>query len=915
MGEVTPLRARDAPERLGFRLFGTFSVRRISDEADMTPRTRKARALLAYLLIEKGPVDRDRLAGLLWSERGEAQARASLRQCVFELRESSPELGEMLRSERQQVTLQAGGALVDVELMLALAAQQDVEGLASCFTGAGTTLLEDLDGTDPAFDQWLRTTRSSRVEAVLKAAQTCCRTALENGGAEPAFRLVRSLQMIDPLDEGLARLAMEAAGKVGQHDHVRRIYMQLVRDLDAELGIGPSLETRALHDRLIARSGAAGSDSSSAGETPTLRSSDDEGAAGPRPLPAKRWWRRPPRWTAALALLLLLVLSATFVVRDGFRGGSSPVSIAVLPFRNLSGGDDFFAEGISEDVLGQLAREPQFRVAGRTSAWSYRDRNADFTEIGRRLDVNYVLDGSVRRGGDQVRIDLALVDTRNGTRIWSQRFEGSEDRIFEIQQQIFSEVASRLRRQLIRVPQPAGPLTTRGDVYVLYLEARSLLREREPAKREAAVLLLRRAVELDPDYAPAWAALAVPAAQMQWEPNQSPEGRRAAKAEGILYARRALQLAPDLADGHAAIGELLFPDDERALSHLERASRLDPSNVDIWLMLSFARARALDFDGALDASRRAAAIDPLWAGAFNYPRLAAQMGRFAEAERFYQRAIRSQPDPYHRELLLADRAAMHMDWSGAALHSRQALRISRPDLRQEAVGRVVGSLMRLGFAQEASRYSPFVTQQMEDVSSGRAPPLASLEAQFRDPKEFWFPNGAAPIPFMLMTSGRSDDLLSFYDRAYPNPETMAADARRRMNGGINFVHNAPLIAVALMREGRNSEAERMLDLADRMIRAATRRGEVPFPIRWPAVWVWSLQQKRTAAEAMLESIDRGGGGRLPLYLNPRFRWADHPTLGQLQRHPTIRRMDAAMQARLTQERRELQAAWGQFGPP
>ena len=185
----------------------------------------------------------------------------------------------------------------------------------------------------------------------------------------------------------------------------------------------------------------------------------------------------------------------------------APASIAVLPFRNLSGGDPYFAEGIGEEILGQLAREPQFRVAGRASSSALED-DADVRDVARRLNVDYVLEGSVRRQGDQVRVNADLVRASDGMRLWSDSYDGKLDDIFAIQQRIGGAIAGALRRRLMRTPRCRERSVTNGEAYNLYLTARGLIRTRNKDVFVTASNLLRDAIKLDPNYAPAWASLA-----------------------------------------------------------------------------------------------------------------------------------------------------------------------------------------------------------------------------------------------------------------------------------------------------------------------------------------------------------------------------------------------------------------------
>lgn len=912
MGELKPFRLSATAERIEFRLFGSFSARRVSDGAEITPRSRKARALLAYLLIEKGSVDRDRLAGLLWSERGEAQARASLRQCLFELRSCSPEIASIIDAGRQQLAIKSDDVDVDLDHMLDLAAREDADELASCLAAAGTTLLEGLDGTDSAFDQWLRPVRSSKTESLLAAGCQCCRTALQSGSAEAALRLAKSLQANDRLDESIARLAMEAAHATGQQEHVRRVFVQLQADLKIELGVDPSPETLALHAELLG-GGRTSGDSRLQGRPTDLPAAVTAAPATAtiEAHPAQVWWRGWHGWVAAS--LLLLLASATLVISlpDRISAVSAPasssVSLAVLPFRNLAGDDDYLAEGVADDVLSELARQPNFRIAGRSSAWLYRDRAVNFSEMGQRLGVDYVLEGSVSRSGERLRFDIAIVRTRDGIALWSRSLAGHRDRLAVIQGQIVRAVSGELSGENAGIVSRSPNLVTSGEVYGLYVKARSLLRDADQQKAKAAVPLLKKAVKLDPNYAPAWALLAhAIGAELGFFADSSE--RSVIRAEAAQYARRAVKLAPKLAESHAALGQALNFNRE-SLSHFERAARLDPHNAEIWFGLYLARENRMDQEGALRALRRVATIDPLWEGSRFFPDMAWSMGFHEEAEDYYRRAIAAHPDAWRREGLRADRAKLRTDWSAYVRHSMAAARLAAPGQKARSSYHVGSGLLRLGYIEEGRRHLPNVTELIIEVRRAKAPTLQYLRERFSDPREFWSNYETFFVPALLVNAKRSDDLLLFYDRAFSSPEDMIEVARGELWTVSRFLYDAPTIAIALREEGRNREAERILELAEHMAVGIVRRGRTDIGMHFLCTRIWAVQGKRDAAVNALAKVEAAG---LPhwQYIGTHFqpRLVDDPALRSLRDHPPLRRMDAAIQSHLAKERRELQTA-------
>ena len=210
--------------------------------------------------------------------------------------------------------------------------------------------------------------------------------------------------------------------------------------------------------------------------------------------------------TAAALLVLILAASLILFARSQLgQTKSEPASIAVLSFRNLSSGDPFLAEGIGEEILNQLGREQQFRVAGRASSSAF-GHDPDVREVGRRLNVDYVLEGNVRSDAGRVRVSASLVKTSDGMRLWSETYDRNLEDLLAIQSAIGQAVASGLKRKLVHLAA-SNAQEVNGEAYALYLNARGLLRSQNPQVGTDAVANLREVIRLDPDFAPAWSPL------------------------------------------------------------------------------------------------------------------------------------------------------------------------------------------------------------------------------------------------------------------------------------------------------------------------------------------------------------------------------------------------------------------------
>ena len=599
---------------------------------------------------------------------------------------------------------------------------------------------------------------------------------------------------------------------------------------------------------------------------------------------------------ALAAIVMLVALGSVLWLAPARNRPAEPVSLAVLPFRNLSAGDDYFAEGVAEEILTQLARQPGLRVAGRTSSWMFRD-NANPQDIGRRLNVAYVLEGSVRRDGRQVRVDVALVGTGDGMRRWSESYQGGLDEILAIQARIGSSVAGSLSRHMVPAITPQRPRTTRGDVYNLYLTARGLLRTREPASIEAASELLRRAVRLDSNYAPAWALLAESTAARTLTIGTSLQSMRSLQAQARGYAARANQLAPELPEAHAAAAGLASTAAE-SVRHLEEAVRLAPHDAELWFALSQARGASLDFEGELDALRHTAEIDPFWVRASGYPLAAWLLGARDEALAFERRLIRHHPEPLGRLAAQVRVAAYRLDWSEAYRLSTEADRLRPLQVRaREFFPEPIFLRLRLGLLEEAAPLMSFPI--VLDMVRGQAPSLADLRRQVGSPADFWSGNPVRePALLRLNQQGRGADILALYDSVYPSPEAMAESGSPLM-----FLADSSQVVVALRDSGRRAEADRLLALADRVLGRALARGRVPFDTLEMAARIRTLQGRREEALRLLERAVGMGWQWHWVALAPRL--ADNPVYRTIRDEPRLRRLDDVIQRDIARERREV----------
>jgi TolB-like protein len=641
------------------RLLGDFALIG-GDGRAITVTNRRARALLAFLALEpEHAAQRERAASLLWSDSGDSQARASLRQCLLELRGVSAAHGlALVDVTRERVALDVANVGSDVaDLQLALG-RGDVSAAAEILAAAGSgRVLEDVE-IGGLFGEWLDQMRARLDQTLAKQVLALIghlEAAQDWAGVD---RLAEAWLRRDPLDEPVVAAAMRADAARGSPGAAHRRYQILVSGLARELGVKPGAAAReALADL--------------------------QADAGPRPPPLLR--------------------------REAVTPPARP-SVAVLPFRNISGNPDqeYLADAITEDITAALSRWRWFFVVASSSTFTYKGRNVEAKRVGAELGVRYVLEGSVRRAGDRVRIAAQLVDASNEWAVWADRFDADLAGALALQDELVEKVVVAIEPAMLQTEGARATPKALADATALDCFYRGMwqLNKVSVEGYHAAVSLFREAVARDPELSLGHIGLSrilYGGAVYGWTDRPLDDMREAlaaaqravgldggdawahyASAGAALYlgqhlvalsaAKTAVRLNPSFAVAQIRLGQVLVyaGRPEEAIAPLQQGMRLSPYDPQIGVnleVLATAYYQARDYAKAADTAREA--VEGGHSGAaFMLALSLAQMGRIEEAA--WILPPRRQDDFWNRRVFAPYADPADLD------HIRQGLRLARP---------------------------------------------------------------------------------------------------------------------------------------------------------------------------------------------------------------------------------------------
>jgi TolB-like protein/lipoprotein NlpI len=568
-------------------------------------------------------------------------------------------------------------------------------------------------------------------------------------------------------------------------------------------------------------------------------------------------------------------------------------SIAVLPFVNMSddASNEYFSDGISEEILNALAKVKDLKVAGRTSSFAFKTRSEDLRTIGEALRVSYILEGSVRKSGIQVRVTAQLVKADDGYHLWSQTYDRELTDIFAIQDEIAAEILIQLKAQLLdEERQVLASQPTDSEVYDLYLLARQRLYSRTPQSIESAVKILDQAIAKDPAYAPAYAQRGI-AEMLLADDSYGTIPRAEAYVQGKHYVDAALELNPQLAEAWAGLGLYHVNQQtgyEQAFVALEKALSINPNLIDASNWMQMALGLSGEPRAALQLLEQMTQKDPLYLPGFgNAVRYLNNFGQESKAQALIDHFRKYDPNNLH--LLHVD-AEHHLYNGGAAegfLLAERSLAGGASDVNSQ-------------LALSNALLQTLQIERVAEEGSGDFKVVA-LELLGRRDKAFELANDLTNIGdvealfWLFNRADRSQDLIDYIEERWPSLDLLASDYRYDVEG-YSLMAN---VTLAYSNVGNTERFGEALSLVENAMSYLLDQGVDNWKFMFRNAEYLALAEKYDEAITQLElAIERG-----MLMCVPIARFS--PIFEPLRRDPRLATAEAVMVENINDERDAL----------
>ena len=613
---------------------------------------------------------------------------------------------------------------------------------------------------------------------------------------------------------------------------------------------------------------------------------------------------REHRLLVGLLAVCIIGIAGLLIYQRVSASNSRPVSLLIATLEGTSDSDRFFARGLSEELRGELARQPGLRLVSLDGAGLAGTGTS--LELGRRLDADYLLTGKTGRNGGRVVLDASLVAVATGAVEWSQRIASSEETSTGLPARLSTAIIEAIGRRA-----PIG-LSARGSdgavdpaTYSLYLAARGMIRTRDPSTLIRARELLEQVTRSSPGFSRGWSGLAK-AVRLAQE-GMSASDFAAMQDRTKALARRAIELNPENAEAFAVLG-LVEPDPKLKMAYLEQAVKLDPFDAEAWYWLGGAQCNAHQTQRCLVTMRKVLALDPLWVRAAVVSEIASSLGDRSLANKIDGDIAAAAEAEWQRETALSRIDLRRGDWSAFIRRTESAARTGPPEQMIGALQDAQVARAFLGLPVKAltsyPRWSVWAA-----IMSGKAPSRSYLLDHGVSPATFWIAQNVAAIgPRVYLQAGRGDDLLWLYDQAFPNPETLISAARNPKSGVEFFPQFAPDLVIALRQAGRAREASIVLDAAQEMIRPALAAPRIFVEDLVAASHISAVAGDRHSAMALIGRSFARGWPHLSVSVSPEVGRLDaDPAYASLRNDQRFRTLAARYETERERERRDVLA--------
>ena len=544
----------------------------------------------------------------LWEDRDEGQGRSSLRQALWNLRKAlEPNSDTVILTSGDNLALTKEAVEVDVdhfEELLAAGSLEDLEQASLCYQGK---LLDGFVARGSLLDDHINFERERLKTAAVKALTTLVGSQHINGAIDAAIDSANRIISIDPLSEDAHRALMGLYSEQGKKAQALKQYVKIRELLRSELDVEPSPETETLHQSIKA-------------SQILINQRNDNVLSAPTSLPvgSKHWHR----WhfvtvTIAIVTILALVRLWYFGPPDLLPG---KISIAVLPFTNMSGDPDqeYFTDGMTEDLTTDLSKISSLFVISRNSAFTYKGKVFATKNVASELGVRYILEGSMRRVGDQVRINTQLIDASTDSHLWAERYDGPVADIFAFQDQVIRKIVTALAINLTPEEEELQNLaqTDNPEAYDAFLQGWSHYLQNTRSNMGKALGFFERAIELDPEYSRAHAALAgsyISIMDLGWQYRLH---RCLAKPLAEKHLRLSMKQPNALAHRFTALLRVGQGKHEEAITEAERAIVLDPNDSENYTALGSVLVAVGRASEAIEAYEKAMQLNPHYTASY-----------------------------------------------------------------------------------------------------------------------------------------------------------------------------------------------------------------------------------------------------------------------------------------------------------